>query len=91
MKLDAKFNTPVTKWPSQLKTLKFEAWDYLADGFCIFNHKLQNLPNELKELMLGTFYNQDINDLPDSIEKLYFARSTHYTQPIYKLPKNLKN
>ena len=90
LKLDAKFNTPVTKWPSQLQTLKFEAWDYLADGFCIFNHKLQNLPTELKELMIGTFYNQNINDLPDSIEKLYFTRSTHYTQPIHKLPKNLK-
>ena len=87
--LDAEFNNPVLKWPNNLKVLKFDACDYSFNGYCKFNHKLINLPN-IKELMIGTFYNHNIDNLPDSIEKLYFTRSTHFNQPINKLPKNLK-
>ena len=87
--LSVEFNNPVIKWPNNLKVLKFDAWDYFSNGYCKFNHKLVNLPN-IKELMIGTFYNHDIDDLPDSIEKLYFTRSTHFNHPINKLPKNLK-
>ena len=87
--LSSEFNKPVLKWPSNLKVLKFDACDYFFNGYCKFNHKLVNLPN-IKELMIGTFYNHNIDDLPDSIEKLYFTRSTHFNHPINKLPKNLK-
>ena len=87
--LSSEFNKPVLKWPYNLKVLKFDACDYLLNGYCKYNHKLVNLPN-IKELMIGTFYNHNIDDLPDSIEKLYFTRSTHFNHPINKLPKNLK-
>jgi len=82
------FNTQVNKWPKNLETLRFDAWDYMANGFCKFNHKLINLPN-IKQLKLGTFYKHSINDLPDSIELLFLERSSHLRHPINKLPKNL--
>ena len=43
-----------------------------------------------KKEELNKDINHNIDDLPDSIEKLYFTRSTHFNHPINKLPKNLK-
>lgn len=89
LRLDAHFNHEITRWPKNLEILKFDAWDYFSDGYCLYNYELKNLP-PIKEIMLGTHFNKSIDNLPDSIEKIFFVRSSHFELKINKLPKNLK-
>ena len=89
LRLDAHFNHKITRWPKNLEILKFDAWDYLSDGYCLYDYELKNLP-PIKEIMLGTHFNKSIDNLPDSIEKIFFVRSSHFELKINKLPKNLK-
>ena len=53
---------------------------------------MENLPNQIKSIIfdepfLGSYYNQNLNSLPDSVE--YIKLPKNYMVTINKLPKNL--
>ena len=54
---------------------------YLSD------QHIDNLPNNLRYLLLGYSFNHSIDSLPDSITHLHLGPS--FSQPVNKLPKNL--
>ena len=58
--------------------------------FCcpsIFNKKIDNLPQNLIGLFLGSNFNQKLDNLPKNLSNLSLSR--HYNNKINKLPKNL--
>ena len=56
---------------------------------CNYNRSVDNLPNGLQVLLLGTQFNQPINNLPLSLKKLYI-KSAHFDQSIDMLPSGLE-
>ncbi len=54
------------------------------------NYTVNNLPNSLRELHLGSSFNNSIDSLPDSIEILCIGdESNYFNTAINKLPRNL--
>jgi len=94
------------KLPNNVKKISFECMvnydlcailpDYLEE-LEIFNHAnfpTNNLPKTLKSISFGSYYNQELDSLPDSIEEIYFQAIPEpylcFNKPINNLPKKLK-
>ena len=79
-----KFNHPISKLlPVSLETLGF-------DTDSEFNQQLDltDLIN-LSRLELGSWFDQELDKLPDNLQILTFSRRSKYSRTLSKLPKNL--
>jgi hypothetical protein len=77
-----KFNQPLDNLPTGLEYLVLK----LIENF---NHTLNNLPFNLKELHLVVkSFNQSLNNLPEGLEKLIVSKFNFYET--YSLPSTLK-
>lgn len=63
------FNQPLERLPNSLKSLK------LGSGF---SHNLDKLPNSLERLQLRMWYQQELGDLPPSLESLIIHCEMQY-------------
>jgi hypothetical protein len=82
--------------PQGLKTLYYGLGDF-GNRDSIYSYTVNNLPNNITNLYLGSF-NNTIDYLPDSIEKLYIyspecwsKKYNEFDTVINKLPQNLKS
>ena len=82
LKIDKDFNEPLDNLPEGIEEIHF--------AHCsVFNHRLDNLPQSLKLLKLGTSYNQPLDFLPSGLETLII--SYRYKHPMTNFPVGLKN
>lgn len=68
--------------PNQLIKLKLNNY---------YNRPIEYLPSNLKYLHLGIFFNQKINNLPDSLIRIEFANNSTFMHKLDKLPDNLSH
>jgi hypothetical protein len=48
---------------------------------------IEHLPNSIEELELSLFFNLELNNLPNSIKKIKFSKSSKYNKELNCLPK----
>jgi hypothetical protein len=80
------FEKDLKNIPQDIEIIKFE-----NDSFpecSIFNMKVDNLPQSLKEITFAHYFNQKINHLPKNLTHLTFG--VYFNRKVEKLPKNLK-
>lgn len=101
------YSKPLTKKiPSNVKKVTFEC--QIEYDICSFlpdeleelellntaNFRVDNLPKKLRILTFGSSFNQPIDNLPDSVEEIFFFSIPEpyvfFNQPINNLPRNLK-
>jgi hypothetical protein len=89
------FDSELKDLPEKVKIIIFEEnieiinppAPYITGKISEFNHKLDELPDSVTHLTLGTHFSQPIELLPDSITHLTLGRN--FTEPVNHLPKNL--
>jgi hypothetical protein len=64
-KLSYKHNTKIDKFPPNLKVLELIYYD----------HPLDNLPDTVQTLILGTYFKQDLNILPKNLKVLNMSKN----------------
>lgn len=74
------YNQPLPILPNNMQVLKLES--------PFFDHRIESLPNSLKELIIGGTYNHILPELPHKLEKLHLLGN--YSNRIYALPDSLK-
>ncbi len=82
LKFGPDFNEPLDNLPEGIEEIHFA-------NLSIFNHRLDNLPQSLKLLKLGSSYNQPLDFLPAGLETLII--SYRYKYPMTNFPIGLKN
>lgn len=55
-----------------------------------YNLPLLNLPIFLEELHLGINFNQNLDNLPESIKHIGFSKLSNYNKPLFNLPSQLE-
>ncbi len=81
-----------SKFNHEISGLLPESLSYLYFDFeSVFNHELSiaNLTN-LVILEIGEWFNQRLDNLPDSLEEITFSKYSRFNRKLDKLPKKLK-
>ena len=71
---------------------KYTKLTKLAFGkYCPHNQKLNllNLPANIEYIKFGWNFNQEINNLPDSVEQIVFSNYCRFNKKITRLPKSI--
>ena len=76
LRLNHKFTEKINKWSSSLTTL------------IILNNEQYNFPDTVKKLILGDYFNQNIDNLPCLLEELQIY-NCDFNKKVLNLPSNL--
>ena len=77
------FNQPICDYlPSRIQKIVFN------EKFNKFNQSVNNLPKELKKIILGYHFNQPVYNLPTGLQRLTFG--CNFNQPVDNLPTGLQ-
>jgi hypothetical protein len=84
---DKSFNTP---WPRNIFPPSVEVLMFHQKSKFNFNLSRGNLPPNLKQIYFGKYFNKKIDNLPDSLEFIYFYKSSYFNQLVKTYPTNLR-
>ncbi len=81
------FNTPWNRnfLPGNVETISF-------NEKCKFNFNIYalNLPPKLRKISFGYMYDKEINNLPETLEILFFCKNSRFNKFVKKFPSGLK-